>query len=220
MSGAMTVDAPDAVLADALRASPGLVVRLQQEAEFARRQTGMRSDCHADVRPFVEQAWTLATWVPGRAENDVTRLRRWLRAKETMQAITGLTDLHARALSTNPGAMMPTSSGAAVQRMLEDARRAALASHPALAALAGIEGERQAVELAQNAVANAAAVDAYRRAQPGVLLARLRAAGIEPLLYDGRVCVPVGTSLTAADRAEMVDHRDGLLALLTPVAVA
>ena len=215
MNAPVTSTASDQVLADALRANPNLIGLAQGMAQ-AERTRAQRYTAFLDTRPFVQQSWDTVTWIQGPL-TPVAHLRHWLRAVECMTAIAGLSDSHALALAVFPDLDMVMGGGAEVQastrRQVAANRAAALKSHPALAGLADLAAQRDAVVAAAQAIQTAQTAAAF----PAHLLADLRARGVSLAVLDGVIVVPVGpaaAALNPSDRAAVVQHKAALVALL------
>lgn len=218
MTRPLTTSSSDLDLANGLRANPNLVAVVQGAAQAERARAG-RYTQFVDMRTFVAQTWDLVTWNEAPL-TPVGQLRHGLRALACMTAIADLSDKDAFAVSLYSDLHMMTG-GPAIQestrRQVAENRATVMASHPELAALAGLSERRTAVMKAAQAIVTAQA----EAAAPAMLLADLRARGVFLVVQDNMLGVPVGpaaTRLTAMDRAAIVQHKSPLVALLTAEA--
>ena len=205
----ITRDSDDELCREAMRRDPALLTRVQQAASAAYRAA--RALPVVGLAPAVDRMWTALAASVRAAHGQPACLRLSLAAGQAMEAITRLPPAERAALADQPnvGGFYTVP-----------ARRAAMQSHPALAAvLAAEDAEAARITASQEAI-RAQQAAAHEAARPGVLLKALRERGIDLELDRGRLTVSAAAVLSQAEREEAAAVKAGLVEILTAEAAA
>lgn len=205
-------DAPDELLAAAIRRDRGVVVRAQHQA------AGSYDALHDRIcSGLVARAiWTFFDARRCQVTEPAGRLRVALQTDAVLRAFAGLPQVHKDALDFGSAMTIQDTPRAPYSaRLVRAEARAAMASHPVLAWVQGqldAEAEARAVERSKVGVGPSHSPYAV---PPAVLLRDLRRRQIGLALDGkGRITVPPGTVLPGADWVVMTKHRAALAKLL------
>ena len=208
---ALPFDAPDDLLADAIRRDRGIVARVQRQA----------AGSYAALRdligffPAVHAIWTFFD-ARRQATEPVGRLRVALQTDAALRAFAGLPQMHKEALGFGCTLTVQDTPRAPYSaRSVRAEARAAMASHPVLAWFQAQVDDEAEARAAERSKVGVGPLHSPYALSPAALLRDLRRRTVGLALDDkGRITVPPGTVLSAAEWAVMTKHRAALAKLL------